>query len=111
MSLHASKPGDDARDGVHQPIHILADRRRLPCRAGQPDRRHLGYAGGVRMTSQGQAILLFFGITGRIIPIMAPIALGAISLGCDRCNTPRWSPPADRFNVLTEHITQRFATS
>jgi len=40
------------------------------------------------------------------LPHSAPI-----SLGCYRCNTPLWSPPADRFNVLTEHITQRFATS
>jgi hypothetical protein len=62
------------------------------------------------VTSQGQAI--FIGITGRIIRLrIAPSALSAISLGCYRCNTPRWSPPANRFNVLTEHITQRLATS
>lgn len=67
------------------------------------------------MRSPGQAILIFFGITGRIIPLLsALIALMiavATAFGANTPWLPRWSPPADRFNVLTEHITQRFATS
>ena len=61
------------------------------------------------VTNHGQAILIFIAITGSGAHC-AERARRHI-LGCYRCNAPRWSPPADGFNVLTEHITQRFATS
>ena len=40
--------GDDAADGVDQPIYFPHDVRCVPGRAGQPDRRDLGHAGVAR---------------------------------------------------------------
>ena len=74
--------GGRVADGIDQPIHFSHDLRCVSDRADQPD-RVIWVTQALRdfdiMTSQGQTVLVFIGITGLIIPLLvlviAPIAL------------------------------------